>query len=92
MSRRLSTRGTAGTLRRLGPGSAVYRPRRAKRQPLCTILTGSGYLSSIGPNSAPVFDGDIAKALWLPRDSARQVCLGLIDMGHSAELVGVRQR
>ena len=91
MSRRLSTRGTAGTLRRLAPSSAVYRPRRAKEQPLCTILTGSGYLSSIGPNSAPVFDGDIAKALWLPRDSARQVCLGLIELGYSTELVGARR-
>ncbi len=81
MSRR-NSRGTAGTLRRLGPKG----PRRAKRQPLCTILTGSGYLSSIAPNSAPVFDGDIAKALRLPRDSARQVCLGLIELGYSTEL------
>lgn len=84
MSRRHS-RGTAGTLRRLGPKAS---PRRAKRQPLCAILTGSGYLAAIMPNSEPVFDGDIAKALRLTRDVAPQVCLGLAELGYTAEIVG----
>lgn len=84
MSRR-GSRGTAGTLRRLGPRPRASRPRR---QPLCSILTGQGFLSAIAPNSTPIFDGDITRALRLSRDTARQVCVGLIELGYSAELVG----
>lgn len=90
MSRR-GSRGTAGTLRRLGPSSKVYRPqaRRSRPQPLCSILTSAGYLTGVGPapEKAPILDPDPARAWKLPRDAARQVCLGLADLGYAVELV-----
>lgn len=87
----MSGRGSAGTLRRLAPRSAVYRPRarRSKPQPLCSILVKGDWLAGIGPapERKPMLSADPTQALRIPRDQARQVCLGLLDLGYSAELV-----
>lgn len=81
---RSGSRATAGTLRRLAPRSAVYRPRK---QPLCMVLISGDYLAGIGPEREPMASADPARALRMPRDTAAVVARELIELGWSAELV-----
>ena len=90
MSRR-GSRGTAGTLRRLGPSSSVYRPRQ---QPLCMVQISGDYLAGIGPapERTPMVDVDPQRALKMPRDTAAVVARELCELGWSAELVPAMKR
>lgn len=83
MSRR-ATRGSAGTLRRLAP-----RPASRRRVPRanCLVRSGAQYLTRIDELRQPVLTPDITQALPLPADTARQVCLGMIELGMDAEVV-----
>lgn len=88
MARRgCSSRGSAGTLRRLAPRSAVYRPRRGvRRQPLCLVQCQGLYLLAVDPERRPVLGPDPSGALKMPAPEARQVCLSMRELGYDAEV------
>lgn len=81
------SRGSAGTLRRLGPKPATR--RRQVRPANCTVEVQGSYLTSIDPERQPVLTTDRAQALPLPAEEARQVCLAMRELGYDAEVVPV---
>ncbi|MBM3280923.1 MAG: hypothetical protein FJY95_23025 [Candidatus Handelsmanbacteria bacterium] len=80
---RRGSRGSAGTLRRLGPKA----PRRRAPQRLCHVVSRGEYLAAVDPERQPVLTEDPAKALRMPAEVARQAALGMHDLGLDAEVV-----
>jgi len=77
------SRGSTGTLRRLGPKAL----RRRLPTQFCHVLQRGLYLRTVHPGGVCEWTADSQQALRLSAEAGRAVVLELIERGESAEAV-----